>query len=307
MNPGPAAFLNSGDRLLVTGHSGFVGSALLNVLQDSGLPVFGAELDGRPTDLSDREATLALLQERQPDIVLHAAALTEDASPARQVYLNVTMLMNLLDALPVTCRRLILFSSTGVYAQPHRQGIPGRLDLVTDQAYAVSKLLGERLLKNQGDVQSWVLRLGPLVGANERPSQTRPRTTLLEQIRRSVRTRTPITLHLHPDDRYDYLHLADLARLLTRLPAPAHGFQVLDVAGPAVSVPLLLAECERILPDLGRWVQVQYDRPLPRQAIGPEAIEGLKFSPHWSLREMVGDYMNAGHPELGPQGTAQPT
>lgn len=307
MSQWPAAFLSSTDRLLITGHTGFVGSALVNFLQALDMPVFGAELDGEPTDLSDREATLTLLQECRPDTVLHAAALTEDASPARQVYLNVTMLMNLLDALPATCRRLILFSSTGVYAQPHRQEVPGGLDLVTDQAYAVSKLLGERLLNNQKEMQSWVLRLGPLVGANERPSQTRPRTTLLEQIRRSVRTRTPITLHLHPDDRYDYLHLADLTRLLTRLPAPAHGFQVLDVAGPAVSVPFLLAECERILPDLGRWVQVEYDRPLPRQAIGPEALESLNFSPRWSLREMVGEYLNAGHPETGPQGTVQST
>lgn len=108
-------------RILITGASGFIGTALLKKLYDfSPVAVYHNSKPKleyhslRSVDLGDERAVRILMKDARPEIVYHFAALTSpkqnDANPelARESHLKVTT--NLVDNLPEGSR--IVFTST---------------------------------------------------------------------------------------------------------------------------------------------------------------------------------------------------
>lgn len=140
----------AGDRVLVTGGAGFIGSALADryapevgqwVVFDNLLPqVHG--INGRPAlhpaamlvegDVRDRAALTRAVSECRPDVVIHLAAETGTGQsltePSRHTDVNATGTAVLFEALDSHLpRRLVLTSSRAVYGEGSWQASDGRV------------------------------------------------------------------------------------------------------------------------------------------------------------------------------------
>jgi nucleoside-diphosphate-sugar epimerase len=136
-----------GDRVLVTGASGFIGRHLCARLVAAGAEVFAVSRGGRPSDaavapasqwrradLTDREAVLATMLWAQPHRVVHLASMVKGARDrelvAAMLRANLESTVHLLDAAAeLQCRR---FVQVGSLEEPDRGESPG-------SPYAASK------------------------------------------------------------------------------------------------------------------------------------------------------------------------
>ena len=140
-------------KLLLTGASGLLGQALSRRLSPHyALTPLGRSTcpaGGRTVDLCDPDATVALLSELQPDIIVHAAALADvdacEREPARAYRENVLATRHLCDwvrrASPAT--RVAYVSTDQVYSGdgPHAEGTAAPVN-----QYAMTKLCGEEVV-----------------------------------------------------------------------------------------------------------------------------------------------------------------
>lgn len=141
----------SGQRVLVTGASGFTGRYMASRLRDAGCEVFDLRAGGhgKPVDLLDRVALKARVAEVAPQRVVHLAAISFVAhGDADEIYrVNVVGTRNLLEALaalPDPPANVLLASSANVYGN-----VGGVLDetspLSPQNDYAVSKMAMEAM------------------------------------------------------------------------------------------------------------------------------------------------------------------
>jgi GDP-4-dehydro-6-deoxy-D-mannose reductase len=142
-------------KLLATGHRGFVGTALREFLQShSDAPAVWCPLT-RESDLLDPTQMRAMIDEHQPDWVVHLAAQSHVpqswSDPAHTLQVNVCGTANLLNALSEAGfrGRLLYVSSADVYGSVQQADLP-----VTEEApaaprspYASSKVAAEVLCR----------------------------------------------------------------------------------------------------------------------------------------------------------------
>lgn len=145
----------AGKRALVTGLCGFTGRYVADELRAAGYEVFGTALAPEPrdpaifaVDICDRAAVARLIEQVQPDVVVHLAAIAFVAhADIEQIYrVNVVGTRNLLEALAEQSHKpsaVLLVSSANVYGN----ACSGRIDesVAPEPAneYAVSKLAME--------------------------------------------------------------------------------------------------------------------------------------------------------------------
>jgi GDP-4-dehydro-6-deoxy-D-mannose reductase len=142
-------------KLLATGHRGFVGTALREFLQSQpDAPAQWCPLT-HESELLDSVQLRAMLDEHQPDWVVHLAAQSHVpqswSDPARTLQVNVCGTANLLNALSESGfrGRLLYVSSSDVYGSVQQADLP-----VTERAppaplnpYASSKVAAEVLCR----------------------------------------------------------------------------------------------------------------------------------------------------------------
>jgi GDP-L-fucose synthase len=113
-------------RVLVTGGGGFLGSHLVERLQDESHDVFVARR--RDHDLTRERDAEALFDEAQPELVFHLAAEVggigaNRANPGRYWYANVVMGAHVLEQARRTCTRKVVLAGT-VCAYPKFTPVP---------------------------------------------------------------------------------------------------------------------------------------------------------------------------------------
>lgn len=158
-------------KLLVTGSSGFIGSAVVTHLRARGVEVHG--LDNRPAparaahpndhllDLTDQPAVDALLERVQPQQVVHLAARTDlSADSVAKYHANVEGVIHLLRAVQ-RCGSVtrVLWTSTQLVSQVgYRQA--HTTDFQPDTSYGASKVVGERVVRglDGGGIEWAILR-----------------------------------------------------------------------------------------------------------------------------------------------------
>ncbi len=145
-------------KILVTGHSGCLGSNLVKLLEEQGHEVLGVSRTNRynfhnssQTDLTDKKSCDLIFNQFKPEIVYHLAANASEAmsqkSPSDMTSRNLLMSCNVLaSAIKVKAKKIVYASSVSVYGDaptPYSEySQPQPKDV-----YGVNKYAFEQVLK----------------------------------------------------------------------------------------------------------------------------------------------------------------
>ena len=153
----------AGKRALVTGLRGFTGHYVAQELRAAGYRVFGTATgaeavgdDVYQVDLLDRAALAAMVEQVQPDVVVHLAGIAFVAhANAELIYrVNVVGTRNLLEALAAQGKRpaaVLLASSANIYGNAGVPSIDEQVPAAPANDYAVSKLAMEHMARLWND------------------------------------------------------------------------------------------------------------------------------------------------------------
>jgi nucleoside-diphosphate-sugar epimerase len=148
-----------GKRALITGLRGFTGHYVARELEAAGYRVFGTAMPGAETgpdvfavDLCDRAAVGAMVEQVQPDVVVHLAGIAFVAhSDVEQIYrVHVVGTRNLLEALAAARHQasaVLLASSANIYGNASVPVIDEAVAPAPGNDYAVSKLAMEYMAR----------------------------------------------------------------------------------------------------------------------------------------------------------------
>ncbi|MET0267233.1 MAG: GDP-mannose 4,6-dehydratase [Duganella sp.] len=154
-----ATLEGAGKRALITGLSGFTGHYVAQELRAAGYQVAGTITPGSsagdelyPVDLNDRAGLAAVVQQVQPDVVVHLAAIAfVGHGDVEQIYrVNVAGTRNLLEALAALPRKpsaVLLASSANIYGNTDVGVIGEDVPAAPANDYAVSKLAMEYMAR----------------------------------------------------------------------------------------------------------------------------------------------------------------
>lgn len=179
-SPTPDGF--AGRRVLLTGASGYVGSALRRRLAEAGAEVHAVSRNVHTsdqksvkwwqTDLTNPQASLALAKEVRPELLIHLAGL---AAGARDVQLvvpsfaaNALSTVNLLTAAAeIGCPRFVYCGSMEEPAETEQDPVPS-------SPYAASKWVGTvyaKMFRELYDLPVVLLRLFLVYGPGSQPEK----------------------------------------------------------------------------------------------------------------------------------------
>ena len=143
--------------IVVAGHSGLVGSAIFDLLQNQGANVVG--VNSKVVNLLDRDATFQFIADTKPDLIIDAAAIvggigSNNSYPVDFLSKNLQIQNNLMDAAhAANVERFVFLGSSCIYPRECQQPIKeeylltGELEK-TNSAYAVAKIAGIELIKS---------------------------------------------------------------------------------------------------------------------------------------------------------------
>lgn len=247
--------LYAGQRVVVTGGAGTVGSALVRALltldaadvrvldlDESGLFMLAQELQGTGRvhcfhcDVRDRESTLRMLD--GADLVFHSAALKHvtvcERSPVAAVRTNIVGLQNVIDASLTTGVRRLLFTSSDKAVNP-------------TNVMGTSKLMGERLITAANAISGG---LAPPVFASTRFGNVAgSRGSVIPLFCKQIANGSRVTLTDSGMTRF-FMSLDDAVRLVLRSMALAVGGEVFVTKMPVARIEDLARTMVRLLAPL---------------------------------------------------------
>ena len=238
-------------RILITGHTGLLGSNLAQALTEEGHEVKGIS---RRTgvDLLDKELTAQIIEVWRPDYVFHLAANAAESrgqvSPQDMTERNLNIFLNVLvPSINVKVKRFIYISSVAVYGDvevPYSEDdIPKPKDV-----YGVNKLACEQILKILAKVHNFdytIFRPHNIYGPHQ--DMSNPYKNVVALFMRSIMEDQEVTIFGEGKMRRAFSYVDDVVDVLTASLGESFKNQTLNV-GSAVEMDIatLLSEIEEI-------------------------------------------------------------
>jgi nucleoside-diphosphate-sugar epimerase len=239
-------------RVLISGIEGFTGRYLAPTLAAAGYRVFGlhqrqesGQSDCLVADLLDPDAIAQVIEQVEPDVVVHLAAISFVGHSDRRSFYEVNLLgtLNLLQALAASgrpLRKVVLASSANIYGNTLADPLDESVTPAPANDYAVSKLAMEQM------ASLWFGRL-PLIIV--RPFNYtgvgQAEHFLLPKIVAHFRNRAPVLELGNLDvirDFSDVRTVTDCYRRLIESSAAGRMFNVCSGRGTSLSQVLQMAE-----------------------------------------------------------------
>ena len=250
--------------MLVTGARGFIGRAVVKLLQREGYPVLGldqtdsAESEGKQIvmDITDGEQLRKLFEGRAIAGIIHLAAILPTAAqrdPVCATEVNVRGSLNVLEmARQFGVRRLLFGSSLSVYGTCPADRVVSELDRAApEDLYGAAKVYVEQLgaaYKRYG-VEFVSLRIGRVVGPGAQSATSGWRSEIFELL--ATKSQAEISLPCVASERILLVHVEDVAKMLvTLLRAPELRHPVYNACCESVVVGDLKQHVEGLNPNL---------------------------------------------------------
>jgi UDP-glucose 4-epimerase len=253
-----------GSRVLVTGGRGFIGGAVVKLLQRSGYGVVSldvAPVTGSSANRHEVECDLIDVRQLQRVFeieliggIIHLAAILPTAAqrqPARATEVNVEGSLHLLAmARRFGVRRFVFGSSLSVYGTCGEHHVVTEADRAApEDLYGTAKLYVEQMgaAYQQYGLEFVSLRIGRVVGSGARSASSAWRSQIFECL--TSEHAAEIALPYVGSERILLVHVDDVAKMLVELlqaAKPAHS--VYNAACESVVVADLKREVERLNP-----------------------------------------------------------
>jgi len=277
------------DTVLVTGGRGFVGRALVKLIQRSGFRV--VSLDRVPIakaadagceeiecDLSDVPRLRSILERQAIRKIVHLAAILPTAAqrnPVRATEVNVQGSLNLLElAREFDVRRFVFGSSLSIYGTyPAGQAVSEEDRAAPEDLYGVAKLYVEQLgqaYREAYGLEFVSLRIGRVVGPGARSVSSAWRSEIFELLK--VDYPAEISLPYRASENLLVLHVEDLAAMLLCLLRASYLTHTVYNA-PCKSV--VVADLKRVVEDLNSSITVKLGDGTP--AGNPQMLDANRF------------------------------
>lgn len=279
-------------NILITGGLGFIGNHLVRHLihtcpenkiivvdnLSSGKIEFLSDVKNNFTfyniDIINKGKLDKCFKKERPDIIIHLAAIHFipecNRDPVKTISVNVVGTHNIVTlANQHEVKQLIFASSASVYGATHKRSnesdIPDPLDV-----YGYSKLYGEQIIKNLGQINWSILRFSNIIGTNETHQH------LLPAIIKQLKNNTKLTLG-NLESKRDYLFVEDLINGINRVINNKKAYsQVLNFGtGKGLSVRDVVREFEIILK---KQIEIEQNDNLKRRVDSPILVASIEKS-----------------------------
>jgi nucleoside-diphosphate-sugar epimerase len=208
-------------RILVTGATGFVGSCVYEMLQRDGHDLKGTT-KSKPhgnkayCNIEDKSAVADLINEFNPEIIIHAAAISSvTSSESHEYYLSNTIgTENILNSLNRSNERVrfIFVSTAGVYGNQDTDSLSETLCPKPVHHYGMSKFCCERLLPNYTDVIDYtIIRPFNIIGPNQSAD------FIVPKLSRAFVAREPVLRLGNLDVYRDYLDIKEACAIIRHI------------------------------------------------------------------------------------------
>jgi UDP-glucose 4-epimerase len=298
----------SGQRVLVTGGTGFIGRHLVDSLADAALvrvldrEASSSELPEHATlvhgDIRDMDTCMDAME--GIDTVFHLAAMVSVPrsieAPLECHADNGTGTVQVLEAARQVDARVVLASSAAIYGHPESVPVTERAPTTPSSPYGVEKLANDhyaRIYGAQYGLQTTALRYFNVYG----PGQTGQYSGVISAFFDQVRAQEPITVEGDGSQTRDFVHVEDVVQA-NRLAATRDTADVAFNIGTGRSISIRdLAELIRELADID--VPITHVDPRPgdiqqSEADISRAAAQLGYAPTVDLADGLRDMFDRG-------------
>lgn len=200
-------------RVLVTGHEGFIGRNLCTDLEGHGIDVLGVDVASprRPerVDIRDARGLARVFSRARPDAVVHLAALASvpgcESRPDYAMEVNEGGTRVVARLCARFGARMVFMSSAAVYGNPSRLPTPTDTPPRPVNVYGETKVLGERIVREESDGDAVIFRLFNAYGERCDRSYVIP-----DVIRKALSGLDPIPMQGCGTEARDFVYIRDV-------------------------------------------------------------------------------------------------